>query len=62
MSVSDIINLGTHGTLILVIFWLLKLINDLTVVLRENSVKLEALRVAFEDEIAATGGFTSRQK
>jgi len=57
----DIINLGSHGTLILVIFWLLKLINDLVGVVRENTAALTALRVTIEDEINASGGFPSRK-
>lgn len=57
----DLINLGTHATLIVVIFWLLKLISDLIRALRENTVTIAELRAAFEDEIAASGGFRSRE-
>jgi len=61
LTPSDIINLGTHGTLILVIFWLLKLTGDLIAALQRNTEVLAALKVVIEDEIAATGGLPSRK-
>jgi len=61
MSIGDIINLGTHGTLIIVIFWLLKIISELQLVVRDNTAAITALRVTIEDEISATGGFPSRK-
>lgn len=61
LTPTDILNFGTHGALILVIFWQMKIIQELTVAIRDNTVELRALKVSFEDEIAATGGFSSRE-
>ncbi len=60
MTPSDILNLGTHGTLMLVIFWLLKSLGETSVRLTELGSKIDALKAEIDAEIAATGGFSSR--
>lgn len=62
MNPLDLLNIGSHGVLVLVIIYLLKLITDLLAEIRRLTDVIINLHTMVEDEIVASGGLPSRRK
>lgn len=58
----DLLNVGTHGVLTLVIIYLLRQNTALLAEIRRLTDALISLRVSFEDEIVASGGFGAKSQ
>lgn len=58
----ELLNTGSHGVLIIVIFYLIRVNAQLIAENRKLINVIIQLRLSFEEELAATGGLPSRKK